>query len=259
MEKTSVVVFIFAILFGIGSVIAAIFDWINYGNYGYLDFIALLLFVFCEILGIVAIPLAFVATQAYLYERNARGVAPGPCFKGWHIAAWIVYGISIAMSLACTIVGFLLYNVSFFWLAVLVVLWAIAWGLMMRYTSLARRRQSNATTTSTFDDENNQGLTVSSGHASVSKKAFRLTPVPTTPTPITDPTEAMEDSCGSVSAPRQGPTLYASAVKVDPNTGGYLPTVKDQCQTIVGEVPWTAAATASSKPSGKKRASTLDP
>ena len=128
----SVVVFIFAILFGIGAVIAAIFDWIDYGYYGYLSlpgFIALILFVFCEILGIVAIPLAFVAAQAYLYERNAHGVAPGPCFKGWHIAAWIVYGILTAMSLACTIVGFSLDIVSFFWLAVLVVLWAIAWGL----------------------------------------------------------------------------------------------------------------------------------
>ena len=137
-----------------------------------------------------------------------------------NIAAWIIYGIWTAMSLAFTIVGFLVAFLLFFWEASLVILWAIAGGLMLQYTKLARRRQ----TTTTFDNTSDKSRTVSTGDAYIPKEEFSMTPVTTTAKVI----EVMEKSLGRVSLPRlQDSTVYASAVEVDRNTDGYLLTAKD--------------------------------
>ena len=148
--------FTFAILFGIGSFSLTVVAWNvdDYYYYYYDDYIdeyydddyydvaAISLGAICELLGIIAIPLAFVAARTYLRDRNALGVTPGPCLIGWPIAAWIIYAIIAINGLAAVIVGAVGGLAPPAWVAFIVIFLSIGWGLMVTYTELARRRQS---------------------------------------------------------------------------------------------------------------------
>ena len=136
METASIVVFLLAILFGIGALASAVVAWSedddDYYEYNHDRFkgawtAAWVLFVICEILGLIAIPLAFVAARTYLRDRNALGVRPGPCLQGWHTAAWILYGILFVCGVAIVINGARGRYVAPGLIAIFLVVLAIGW------------------------------------------------------------------------------------------------------------------------------------
>jgi hypothetical protein len=173
--------------------------------------------VICEILGIIAIQLAFVAARTYLRDRNALDATPGPCLRGWHTAAWIIYGILILDGLATVLAGALsgMY-VPYRLVAAFLVLLAIGWGLMVRYTELARHRQSIGNRTK----------------ASAPVKKFRETPAAKT-----SPAEVMPWSSDS-----ENPALDTSPVCFVRNAGAYRPSITDQGPSIIGNMPPAVAA-----------------
>ena len=240
MEITSIILFSCAILLGIGSFASTVVaektddDYYNYDD-DYNDgatISAISLGTISMILAIVAVPLAFVAARAYLRTRQKVMVgasyadASGRPAAGWTIAAWIVYGIVILNGVCALIVGAVGGTVPSSWVAAMVLLLVLGWGLMVTYAELARRR-TRTTSTSTTSVVPTTDDNATAVQAEVTADSFPgESHYPGTPSNIP-----------STSASYQ-PELRVTQVSSAPSQfAGDLPSNKDQCRSRIGGIP----------------------
>ena len=228
METASIILFIFATLLGIGSFASTVVaeknddDYYSYDDDYYVAATsAFSLGSISLILAIVAVPLAFVAARAYLRTRQTAMVgasspdASGRPAAGWPIAAWIVYGFVILNGGCALSVGAVGGAVPSGWVAGMVLLLALGWGLMVTYTELARR-QTSTTRTGTTSAVPTPDDIATAVQAEVTAYSFSgESPYPGTPSYIQ-------------------PTLGVTQVSSAP---GDLPSNKDQCRSRIGGIP----------------------